>query len=205
MELVMTVVIIGIVLTQIYSLLGNTLKASNATENLISGSDAIPSLIEKLSSDIRETYTDNTLETFFVGESSRLHFLSNTPYFSINENGDISYTTANEISYYTVPKPSEADKVILVRRIDTTPDKEVSSGGEVMELHNNLKSIEFNYLEFKDGTTTTKSTWVANRQDPRLPNAVVVKITLYLAKTLKNQPVRERSFEFKIPLRNSAP
>lgn len=87
------------------------------------------------------------------------------------DTGNARYTSIQEVGYYLLPSDSGGFR--LMKRIDPTPDGDITEGGRSFELMGNLDSMK---IEFLNHAGEWLEEWVKEEKE-RLPRAIKIDIS----------------------------
>lgn len=187
LELILSIAISAIVLLMVYTGFNLSIKVTKRVEARLD--NQAREILFQLSKDLRSAYLSDEKDSFlkFFATPTSLNFVTVARLgkrFIRDKEYDL-----REVSYELEPR-RESELNALVYRVDLTPDKEVTSGGEKEELSALIKSLRFSYY---DGVSW-RQVWNSQTQ---LPKAVRV----FLELVSKNDPAISRKLSTIVIIR----
>ncbi|MBI4244686.1 MAG: prepilin-type N-terminal cleavage/methylation domain-containing protein [Planctomycetes bacterium] len=202
MELVMTVAIMGIIIAQTYTIINTTILTGEYVENKVYGSEVLPAIMSLMTDDLKNIVLYDLGQEKFLGDQLSIAFYTMNPGFEFKDQ-KMNLVKLSEVTYYLKDSPTDPKYKVLMRRLDTSADKDLKTGGNAIVVYDKIKSMEFEYLNLDEQKVTVKEVqWYSSVKSGKLPNAVSVKLELFLGKVKKKKDEEDKTVTvtFKVTL-----
>lgn len=188
-EIMVSMTIIAIVSTLLYSSFAQTARIKSRIETQLEREHEIRSGIERMAQEMTTSYTSaqrninealRTMLTGFIakeeGSHSKVHF-SSFSHRRLYRNAHES--DQNELSYFVAQDPEDSSKDVLARREQRRVDMDLEKGGQIQVLIGNVTGFEVSFFdpltkEWSDSWDTTQSMGQPNR----LPMQAKILVTV---------------------------
>ena len=185
-EILITMAILALVLTMVYTVLMSTLNARDLIEEKTHTDKIASRLLFMLKRDIQAAYLYSLEGAYFSGKSSRIDFITNVDSFVAND--DIKSDLC-EVGYFL--RNADEGCMKLLRREDFFIDNAPQQGGYAIKLYDRVASMKFKYI----GLNGIKESW-DSKSEKSLPIAVSVTLGLYTAPRNSNIDVIRKSCRY---------
>jgi general secretion pathway protein J len=188
-EIMVSLSIIAIVATLLYSGFSQTARIKERVESQLDREHEIRSGIERMAQEMATAYTSaqrninealRTMITGFVakdeGSNSRVYF-SSFSHRRLYRNAHES--DQNELSYFITQDPDDRSKDVLARREQRRVDDDLEKGGQVQILISNVTGFSLSFFDplTKEWSSTWDTTQSAS-QPNRLPLQAKINVTV---------------------------
>lgn len=211
LEVMVTLSIIGLIMTAIYTVLFGTLKAKQVVEVKVAGSRIGPLLLDQIEHDLRQVFTYNLdLKQVFIGKdrhiagraADKIHLVAETPSTSaIVEKDKTVYSPVNEIGFVLTENPENPDFMILWRREDFFVDDNPLEDGLGTPLYNRVTGFNVRYFDRRGKEAEDFDEWDP-KDRPGLPAAMEITLSLEVepreqGSSLTAEELARRTYTFR--------
>lgn len=210
-EVVVTLAIMGLIMTTVYAVLFGTLRARRNLEVRVMGSRVGPMLLDRIEEDVRRIFLyDLPKDSVLVGvdgkdygrDADRILFVARTPSTAPVVDGDRAvYADVNEVGYAVTRNPDNPDFMVLWRREDYFVDDEPLAGGRGIPLYDRVTQFDVRYYEELGEDAEPLDDWNSEEKGG-LPKAVEIVLSLEVeprpaGSRLTPEELERRTYTFK--------
>lgn len=210
-EVVLTLGLIGLVMTAIYQILYRTLESKRRVELRVLSSRVGPLLLDQIERDLRQLFLFNQdSEHVFSGvdekisgmDADKLSLVAQTPSTSaLVDDTKSVFANVNEIGYTLTANPDNPDFLVLWRREDFFVDQEPLKGGRGTSLYQRITGFDVKYYDVLGKDAKEQDSWNGEKEKGRLPAALLLTLRLEIEArpgvVLTPEEAQRRQYTFK--------
>lgn len=174
LEVLISMTILSLVLSMVYTILISTLSARDLVEAETNVERTANTLLNVIRRDIQAVFIYSLDGSYFRGNKTRIDFISTSDSFAAPANikSDLC-----EVSYFLRENPKEPGAYKLMRREDFFIDSNPYDGGYALKLYDRIANIQIKYISKKGAI---KDRW-DSKTNKGVPQAVEVTLALRAA------------------------